>query len=329
MAGATAFRSESMIAVALLVLVVLHVRARPIGAGVALLAGALAKETALVLAPLLIVALEVAAKGVAPVAGPPRARNARAWLLGAEVTALAIAVVLRLAFAPAWRAGFVAMSTDEAVGTRLASVWRSATLALAPIDRTICDAFTVQSLASVPALAGLAVAAGVAYLAWRRRGPALLMAVALLPSLNLVPVMRWWSPHYLYVPLAFGAMVVADAVSERLARSRPAAGVALVVLLSAGGCQRARRSALPHRRQPVGTGGGGQRRLSRGSLLSRRGGARGGSLGRGGRPLRDARRRRLPACSATSIAARRCRTWVSCACNSGVRPRPPTRFARR
>ena len=33
-----------------------------------------------------------------------------------------------------------------------------------------------------------------------------LFALALLPSLDLVPVMRFWSPHYLYVPLTFGAM---------------------------------------------------------------------------------------------------------------------------
>jgi hypothetical protein len=32
-----------------------------------------------------------------------------------------------------------------------------------------------------------------------------------LPVLNLVPIMRWWSPHYLYVPLAFAAMLAAEA----------------------------------------------------------------------------------------------------------------------
>ena len=124
------------------------------------------------------------------------------------------------------------MGAGEALGTRLAALWRSATLILFPVDRTICDAFTIRSLASPPALAGLAVAIGLAVLAWRRRGPALLLALALLPSLNLVPVMRWWSPHYLYVPLAFAAMVVADVVAERAARLQPF-GVVVLGLLAA------------------------------------------------------------------------------------------------
>ena len=50
----------------------------------------------------------------------------------------------------------------------------------------------------------------------RRRGIAWLFALALLPSLQLVPVMRWWSPHYLYVPLAFGAMLLAKSAATRL-----------------------------------------------------------------------------------------------------------------
>ena len=33
--------------------------------------------------------------------------------------------------------------------------------------------------------------------------------------LNLVPVMRWWSPHYVYVPMAFAAMLVAEYVYTR------------------------------------------------------------------------------------------------------------------
>jgi Tfp pilus assembly protein PilF len=31
----------------------------------------------------------------------------------------------------------------------------------------------------------------------------------------MVPVMRWWSPHYLYVPLAFGAMLVTEIIERR------------------------------------------------------------------------------------------------------------------
>ena len=117
-AGAIAFRSEAMITVALLAVVVLHRRGRPLGAAVALLAGALTKETALVLGPLMIAALEL----------EPRLRaRPRPWrLLAAEGGALVAAVALRLAFAPAWRAGFAPLNPGAAIGTRLASVMKSA-----------------------------------------------------------------------------------------------------------------------------------------------------------------------------------------------------------
>lgn len=84
-AGVIAFRSESMLAVALLVLVAAHVRQRPVVAAAALLFGGLTKETALVVGPLLVVALELLT---------PRERRLRIRMLGAE--ALAVGVVLGL-----------------------------------------------------------------------------------------------------------------------------------------------------------------------------------------------------------------------------------------
>ncbi len=229
-AAATAFRSESMIAVALLALVVLHVRARPLGAALALLAGALTKETALVLGPLLIVALEL---GRAAPSATPQSRRTHRLLLAAEAVAWIVAVGLRLAFAPPWRAAWPALATSEALGTRLAALWRSASFVLLPVDRTICDAFPVRTLATGAAAAGLLVVVGLVVLAWRRRGPALLLVLTLLPSLNLVPVMRWWSPHYLYVALAFAAMVIGGAVTDALGDRTPRAWpVAAVVLLA-------------------------------------------------------------------------------------------------
>ena len=58
-ASAIAFRSEAMIAVALLSLVVFHQRGRVGGAALALFLGALTKETVLVLAPLFVLAIEL------------------------------------------------------------------------------------------------------------------------------------------------------------------------------------------------------------------------------------------------------------------------------
>ena len=206
-AGAIAFRSEAMTAAALLALIVLHRKYSP-AAAAALLLGALTKETALLLGPIFVVALELDPR----TPRPPLGERARIWII--EGAALATAVGLRLAFAPSWRATMVSLSAGEAWGTRLATLAKSAVRMLVPLDVTVCDAFPVTPLTSAPALLGLAVALGVVYLAHRRRGPALLLALALLPSLQLVPIMRWWSPHYVYVPFAFASMLIAERVTN-------------------------------------------------------------------------------------------------------------------
>jgi hypothetical protein len=206
-ASAIAFRSESMIVVALFALVWAHVHRRPIVAAGALVAGALTKETALALAPLFVLALE--SKAFAP----PRVPGRRA-LFVAEGAALAFALALRAAYAPRWRASYEPLGSGDAIGTRLASLAKSAGRIVFPIDGTICDAFTVTHWWQPASLAGAALAAALAWLVWRRRGPAVLLVLALLPSLQLAPVMRWWSPHYVHVALALVAMLAAKSVDR-------------------------------------------------------------------------------------------------------------------
>ncbi|MET0593338.1 MAG: tetratricopeptide repeat protein [Polyangiaceae bacterium] len=202
-ASSVAFRSEAMIATALLALIVLHRRRHP-AAGLALLFGALTKETAIVLGPLFIAALEI--DGEKP--RPPWRERVALW--ASEAGALAVALGLRFAFAPAWRASLPALSTSEALGTRFAALAKSAVRVVVPFDTSVCDAFPITPAAHVTALLGFGVMCALGYLAYRRRGPALLLALAVIPSLQVVPVMRWWSPHYLYVPLAFAAMLAAE-----------------------------------------------------------------------------------------------------------------------
>jgi tetratricopeptide (TPR) repeat protein len=237
-ASATAFRSESMSLVGLLGLVIAHEARRPFWAALALLAGALTKETAWLLGPLFVVALEL---GRSRPAGQRRAPLSRS-LLGAEAAAFALATLLRVVFAPPFRAAYPALSASEALGTRLAAIGKGALAVLVPIDRSICDAFPVTALTSPLALGGALVLAGVGYLAVRQRGAALLLGLSLLPALQLVPVMRWWSPHYLYIPLAFLALllgraaehVLRDRVTERFRRAAlgglAAAGIACFAL---------------------------------------------------------------------------------------------------
>jgi len=228
--SAIAFRSEAMITVALLVLVVAHLRGKPLLAGAALLIGALTKETAWVLGPLLLATLEVLRRfdRSGRLAGEP----ASVRLLIGEGTALTLATALRSSFAPSWRASFHPLSIDDAIGTRLAAFGKSVRLMLVPVDPTICDAFEVTGVAHWSALFGAVAGVILGTLAWRHCGPAWLFAVALLPSLHLVPLMRWWSPHYLYLPLAFGALWVGDRLD---ALGKTGARVSAVVgLLLAG-----------------------------------------------------------------------------------------------
>src|SRR5262249_12373858 len=151
--------------------------------------GALTKEIAIPLAPLLVGAFELSRL---------TRRKGRA-IYFAEASGLLAAIGLRLAFAPAWHAHHQPLGMSGAVGTRLAALARSTAAVMLPVKQTICDAFPVTHLSQPTAIAGGIVLCGLAYGAYRRRGPALMLALTVLPLLQIVPVMRWWSPHYLYL----------------------------------------------------------------------------------------------------------------------------------
>jgi tetratricopeptide (TPR) repeat protein len=210
-ANAIAFRSEAMVTTLLLVFVWAHARRRTVIAAVALFAACLTKEIALGLGPAFVVAVELSRRRIEP---PPagRARDRGLWL--AEAAALAAALALRVAYAPPFRARHLPLALGDALGTRLAALAKSAMLLVAPVDLTVCDAFPVTHLWHPRALAGALALASLLVLAHRRRGSALLLVLALLPSIHLVPVMRWWSPHYVYLPAAFALMLAGDFVDR-------------------------------------------------------------------------------------------------------------------
>jgi hypothetical protein len=230
-ADAIAFRSEAMIAVALLVLIAAHLRDQPVLAAAAMLLGALTKETAWVLGPLLLAVLELLRRF------DPRGRlpgeRASVSLLIWEGSALTLATALRSSFAPAWRGSFQELSFDHAIGTRLAAFGKSARALVVPLDPTLCDAFPLTGSASGAALLGALAALLLGVLVWKRRGLTWLFAAALLPSLHLVPLMRWWSPHYLYLPLVFAGLWVGDrldALGKAGVRVAAVLGVAFAAL---------------------------------------------------------------------------------------------------
>lgn len=219
-AGAIAFRSDSLVAAGLFGLIVAHLRGRALWAAVAVLVAALAKETGLVLAPLFVLAL-VLRVGVRHKA-----------VLAAEGSALALGLGLRLAFAPAWRGELPELSAGQALGTRLAAFAKSAAAVIVPADRSLCDAFPVTSLGAPLALGGAALAAGLLVLSWRAGTLGLMTLLCVLPSLQLVPTLRWWSPHYLYQALGLFLVLVAERL-ERKGRGPFALGLAAAGVLAA------------------------------------------------------------------------------------------------
>jgi tetratricopeptide (TPR) repeat protein len=222
-AGAIAFRSEALVACGLFGLIVAHRRGRAGWAALALLVAALSKETGLALAPLLLAALWLRAPGQL------RARRA---LLLAQLSALGLALGLRLAYAPGLPGRFPVLSPSEALGTRLAAFAKSAAFVVLPTERAICDAFPVTAAGAPMAMAGAALVLLLLVLGWRAGSLGLLAVLFALPSLQLVPTLRWWSPHYLYLPASLFLVVAAERVVKR---GPPALGVALglVALLGA------------------------------------------------------------------------------------------------
>ncbi|MBX7098416.1 MAG: tetratricopeptide repeat protein [Myxococcaceae bacterium] len=203
------YRGDALMTLGLMVMLVGQARRRPLLAVSGLLLAALSKETGLVLGPLLALGW---------VASLPRERwRAEGASLLAVGGGLLAALALRLAFAPAWHVQNPALSALEFVGTRLASLGKSALALLAPVDPRVCDAFPVTLPWQPLALLGLGVGLALLVLAVRARPLGLWLGLALAPSLSLVPVPRFWSPHYLYLPLAFAGVLAAEAL-ERTGR---------------------------------------------------------------------------------------------------------------
>ncbi|MBK7865285.1 MAG: hypothetical protein IPJ65_43135 [Archangiaceae bacterium] len=190
------YRGEALLMSSLALTLLGQVRGRPWWVAAGLLLGCFSKETAFVLAPLLMAGLA------------PWHRPSRAVVLTAAVSWVGAAVV-RQAVAPAWKLAAVPLTADQWVGTRLAALGQQLELLLWPWRGRLCDAVPISSVLSVPAALGLLAVGLSLWLAWKVRPFGLLALLAATPMLNLVPLPRFSSPHYLYVPLAFCAMGLA------------------------------------------------------------------------------------------------------------------------
>lgn len=214
--GAISYRAEALITASMLGALIAHRRGRWLLTAVLLAAAGLFKETGLVLGPLLLIA-----------AGPRNKMLARA-MLGSL-----FALALRLAFAPPWHAPPLPLSLGQHIATRAGALWRSLGALVGPPALRLCDDVPILGLGDPRAILGILAALALALLAWRKPAPVRLFALALLPSISPIPVPRLWSPHYLYVPLAFAAMAVAaPLVRMRLTTGLALAGVVAMSVLS-------------------------------------------------------------------------------------------------
>ncbi len=218
-AGAIAFRSESMLAVFLFGLIIFHLRKHVLGAACCIFLGCLSKETMFVYAPLALLVLSRR--------GGWKFELPQGRLLVGELLALCGALALWLKFAPAYRAGFPVATVDQAIGTRLAAITKSAKALLLPLDPTICDAIRIESVISASAAFGALAVGLLVFLAIKLPKLGLLAALSFVPILNLVPLSRFWSPHYLYVPLCLLALCFGKQLGSASLALKRGAGVLL------------------------------------------------------------------------------------------------------
>ena len=195
-ANQVTYRADALLMIALALTLLGQTRGRPWLVGIGLLLGCLSKETAFVLGPLLMAGLALWHR-------PSRA------VLGAAAASWVGAALLRLSVAPTWKPAAIPLSPDLWLGTRLAALGQQLELLLWPWRGRLCDAVPISPVASGSAVLGVLGIALMLALAWKVRPLGLLALIASTPMLNLVPLPRMSSPHYLYVPLAFLAMALA------------------------------------------------------------------------------------------------------------------------
>lgn len=263
-------RAELLVAVSLLGATLLHLRGRSIVAVMACFAAGLAaKENAIVL-PGLLMALtllrpeaDVAARGNVPTphrsGGVPGGRAAltrvvRAWPLWSGLVAVAAVYMLaRRAVLGTFTTHDVApfilpLPTGTRVATAVANWTEYVRLMVYPADLVVDygpAVIQVSTVGDLPFWTGLAVGAGVVFLAavaWpRTRLPALgvaWFAVAVAPVSNLlVPIAQWLAERFLYLPSVGLSLAVAGgwhvaAVRLRSPGARRAAGALAVAALA-------------------------------------------------------------------------------------------------
>jgi hypothetical protein len=153
----------------------------------------------------------------------PNVRMKSLWAALAMAAGMGIALSLRFyALQDLWRIAPKRMSWLEGLATRFAVIGRHLIDLISPVPPPISDAVAVVGIHPLPVLFAAAVCGAMAVLI--RRGAInrdftvsciamlLLLGISLVPALNVLPLIRFYSPHYAYLsvaPMAGAAILMA------------------------------------------------------------------------------------------------------------------------
>ena len=164
----------------------------------------LSKETAILLIPVLI----ILKYGGQSVSAGFRNLKLRSYL--SYLTALILYLLLRFFSVPEiWRTSAYLLPLPEAVGTRLFSIARLIFRLISPFPANISDSAPVVSLTNPAVLSVSILMIASFYFLFRIkiikniRLSFILLCLYLLPALNIIPLPRFYSPHYAYLALPF------------------------------------------------------------------------------------------------------------------------------
>ncbi len=179
------------------------------------------KETALVIAPLLLLIFDHKIS-LRPVVSRFSAKNITDWIKDRLTISLLFGFFLvlyiylrRIAVPTLWNIKYPGLTLEENIATRLGLLGNRIFDLISPIKPSFSDATTVLHISTQMVLL-ISFAVGGLAIWMLRSGKAkayrtllLTLAVTLLPTLNLIPVPRINSPHYSFLALPFFLLLIA------------------------------------------------------------------------------------------------------------------------
>lgn len=198
-AGSITQRQEALMLIFIMLAVIFYARAS-LWSVVCWAAAILTKETAVVVLPALLIFWELVKS---------EKNKKTVWLWVGMAGVLVLYGVMRYQAVPKlWNIPPVRLSLEEAVGTRIGLLGKFGLALISPVKPGFSDAVPVLKLRDMRVFGTGVVAAALVYLVVRRglrddfsKG-IILTGILLAPALNIVPVPRIGSPHYLYLAVA-------------------------------------------------------------------------------------------------------------------------------